>query len=311
MNDLPTDKQVKELIQLAKQSEWPIYNAGDDAKEYNEKIKKVYFSIFKTLPSTFRIIDSLTYEIPLYRVREWDQINNINFFSEHSYPPAAFTKLGRCNFPNFPVFYSSDNPMISLMEVIRENDFKNKFFCISKWKIKGEASSKIKLQHFLNHDLPKANYFKNISSKDDEKVNLIFGKKISAKQLKGFKELLKFLNSEFTNDKDYNISASLSHNLFFGSPKMAIDVLIYPSMQSKYKGVNFALHPNFADNMLKLKRLYKIKVNEFTPNNNIANIDFIGYADIENNKPIWKRFPENEFDRLEILKEDFNGIGKT
>lgn len=311
-NQFLTTKQVEQLIKTAKKTDWPTFNSDkDNIKDYAEKVKKIYYSIFGTIPSSFRLLNCLDFKTPLFRVRELDKIKNINLFTEHSYPPAAYTNFGRCNFPKYPVFYSSNKAMVSLMEVIRQDACKNKSFCVSKWEVNRDESTKIKLQHYLNQPLPKENPFKELREKDHTEVTKIFQKSLSKDQINGFNKLMEFFSSQFTSNKNYHISASLTYDIFFDNPKRATDILIYPSIQSKYKGVNFALHPNFVDNMLKLKRLYWIKINEFNPESNSANFTFGEYADIENNKPIWKKLPEDENKRLEFLNEDFEGVGRS
>lgn len=308
-NDFPTLNQAEKLIEKAKDLKWPTYNPDRDTpKEFTKKVRKLYYSVFETLPSSFRLLKSKDFRPNLYRVREWDQIKNVNLFTEHSYPPPAFTNFGRCNFPNYPIFYSSDNPMVALMEVIRENEIKNTAFCVSKWGLNNNESAEIIIQHYLNQSLPEQNSFKSLNEKDKEKIKKIFATQLSQDQLQGFNEIVSFFSSQFTNDNNYHISASLTYDIFFENPKRATDVLIYPSIQSKFKGVNYALHPNFVDNMLELKRLYKIKVNNFNPEKNIAQFTFGQYADIIHNKPIWEALPENEDERIEFLKKDFKGI---
>lgn len=306
----PTLSQVENSIKKVKQIEWPIYDFRNDTpKGFAEKIRGVSFSIFGVLPYKHRKLKPTALS-SLYRVREWDQIRNVNLFTEHSYPPPDITGFGRCNFPNYPVFYSSDNPMISLIEVIRKEKVSKKSFCISKWEINNNKTIEIVLSHYLNGTLPKENPYYDLDRRDRSEMTEIFPKTYSDEQIKGFNKIIDFFNSQFMTDKNYHISASLIYDIFFEGPKPAADIVMYPSVQSEYKGNNFALHPNFVDNMLELKRIYKVQVSDFCSGDETVQVTFEQYADFANNKPIWKNLPEDGEERIDFLRKDFKYIEK-
>jgi hypothetical protein len=70
----------------------------------------------------------------LFRVRALDSITIINLFSEHSYPLVNNVKMGRCNFPQHPVFYCSIDPKIALFEV-NKNNTNSRDYCVSKMEM--------------------------------------------------------------------------------------------------------------------------------------------------------------------------------
>ncbi len=240
-----------------------------------------------------------------YRVREVNQFKNIDLVCEHSYPPIAFTGHGRCNFPHNPIFYSSNDPFISLSEVIRNNEYKNKKYCISVWKIKNDTSLQIKVNNFLYTDLHNKNIFKEILGADFESIDNLFKDNLDHSQKEGVKEFLKFIHSEFISDNNYGFSSALSHDVFYASHTYATDILIYPSNQSNKLGVNFGIHPNFVDNSMFLHRLYIVEPSNIDIINSKFEITFIKYADVINNRFHWNFFPNNINEVIEIVSNDF------
>ncbi|WP_291060061.1 MULTISPECIES: hypothetical protein [unclassified Empedobacter] len=129
-----TIANIKEL----KKIRWPLFGS-DNIDDFVNDIKSQLFKFFPYLPSPLKLMSTDDFKINFYRVRDVSQFNNIDLVCEHSYPPIAFTGHGRCNFPQNPIFYSSNNPFISLSEVIRGNEYKDKRYCISVWKIKNDT----------------------------------------------------------------------------------------------------------------------------------------------------------------------------
>jgi hypothetical protein len=230
---------------------------------------------------------------------------NKDLISEYSYPPINLTKLGRCNFPNSPVFYCSDNPMVALMETVRENDFTGKVFCLSKWNLI-PSENKFVLEHFLRGGLHSDNPFNIIIDNELNQLKEQFKKDWNEDIEKGFLVLQEFLHETFINDNNYGLSATLANRTIFAPHNMATDILLYPSVQTKYKGTNMAVNPNFVDQQMQLKRLYLVKLNELDLESGQFNISFTkSYGIVNKNRIEWKNIgPENEEYKSMIL-EDF------
>ncbi|MFZ3274115.1 MAG: RES domain-containing protein [Lutibacter sp.] len=231
----------------------------------------------------------------------------MDLFSEHSYPPINFVSFGRCNFPKYPVFYCSNNPMTALMEVVRENNYKDKKYCISKWEII-QSEDKLAFQTFLQTDLHSENDFNLLKKVETEQLNEPFKNKLDKERINGIIELLKFLQSTFIKDKDYSISASLAHRTLYAKHNFATDILLYPSIQTKYKGVNMAIHPNFVDNNLRLKRLYIVQLENIDINSGKFETTFSKYATIDKNVLMWKNLKDDNNEYKKILLEDFGSM---
>ena len=273
--------------------------------EYCKLIESELYNYFPFLPYTCTIMNSKEINLDFYRVRELEQFNNTNLITEHSFPPIPFTKIGRCNFPKNPVFYCSNNPITSLCEVTRNTEYENKNYCISVWKIKKNISVDTNIHNFLYSDLPEENFFKKLKDIEIQKIDKIFGDNLSQSQKNGLNELMKFIHTEFINDIDYSISSTLSHTRIYANHQYSADILIYPSNQSNRVGINFAIHPNYVNNMMEIKRLYIIKALKLINDQNNFEIKFKSYADLNNNRFIWKEMPDDLNEIRKIIQSDF------
>jgi hypothetical protein len=77
------------------------------------------------------------------------------------------------------------------------------------------------------------------------------------------------------------------------------------SKQTKQKGVNMAINPNFVDNHMKANRFYIIKVNSREQNNESLEISFINYGIINNRKIMWTKIKDNDLTFENFIIEDF------
>src|SRR5690606_6651130 len=105
-----------------------------------------------------------------------------------------------------------------------------------------------------------------------------------------------------------SISASLAHRTLNAKHNLATDILMYPSVQTKYKGVNMAIHPNFVDNMMRIQRFYLIEVKKYNIDKNQFEISISKYADIVKNRIKWRDvIPDDKIYR-EYFKKDFKYV---
>jgi len=157
-------------------------------------------------------------------------------------------------------------------------------------------------------DIPNENFFKQLKENDLKKYGDTFKDNLSEDQKKGLQEFLKYLHNEFINDENYSISATLTHEAFYSKHALSTDILIYPSVQSNKIGTNFAVHPNIADNMLELQRLYIVEINNYIPDNNKFSLTFMNFGEVVDNKIRWYNFPASDVKFREFINEDFTGI---
>ena len=258
MKDILELEDVKKAIEAFENGKFLKIDEFESVEEYVvyfESIFKKHFSMFHYM---FQIQKPENLNFKLFRVREFNQIKNKNLFCEYSYPPPHLTENGRCNFKNHPIFYCSNNPITSLLEVIRDTDFKSKKYCISTWSLIDNNKDFI-LGSFLQSKLHPINSFQQYADGLIKKFDVTFENKLNVSQKLGIVEFHKFLDKKFIEDSDYSLSAYLAHKKLYANHNLANDMIIYPSVQTESKSVNFAIHPNFVDNCMTIERLYIVE----------------------------------------------------
>lgn len=258
----------------------------DNIEDYLKYYNKIFHSYFYGISNPVLILNPNIFKFNLFRVRELDSIKNKNLFCEHSYPPLKFTPDGRCNFRNNPVFYCSNNPLTALNEVIRDSDFKSKKYCISVWSLI-QNESNFYLDIYLQNELHSLNPFKILAENTEQKINDIFNNLTESQKL-GVIEFHKFIAKKFIADEDYSISAFLSHKRLNTNEEHSCDMIIYPSVQTDLISANFAIHPNFVDNCMKVEMFYIVEVNSINKKTTEHKLTFSKYGKIEKNIIIWK-----------------------
>ncbi|WKW46165.1 RES domain-containing protein [Myroides sp. JBRI-B21084] len=305
--NFPKIDQAKESIERLKKVVWPETSEFKNADEFLKKVEEIIFKEFEILPNLFKLFKPSDFTLPFFRVREIDSFTNINLFSEHSYPPINLTGFNRCNFPKSPVFYCSDNPMTALMEVVRNSNYKQRKFCISKWELI-DSDKHFAFQTFLQTEIHQDNHYGVLRDAEIEQMDKPFEYKLDKERKAGLIEYLKFLHSTFINDKSYALSASIAHRTLNAKHNLATDILMYPSIQTQYKGVNMAINPNFVDNMMRVQRFYIVELENYNIETGKFNITISKYGDIDKNIIFWKNLnPDDEIYKNNLLT-DFKSL---
>lgn len=275
--DFPILSKVETSILALKKQGFPKYSGEEDVEIFVEKISNLLINEFGILLNMVQYFEQDEFKLPIFRVRPFDEFTNINIFREHSYPPIDKVGMGRCNFPKYPVFYCSNDATTALVEAVKIYG-KNKLYCISKWEINPTAERFI-FQTFLQAELPKENHFNVLRNNLINRINAGFGNKLDKERQAGLIAYLQFLHNSFITDTDYSLSASLAHISLFSGHTMATDILMYPSVQTRYKGVNMAIHPNFVENNMKIVRFYLVKLDSYDSKNGKMNVSYSKYAE--------------------------------
>lgn len=308
----PTKVDVLKSITKLNNTEFPKFKNGESVSNFADKISKILLNEFGFLINPKQLIDSNIFFSKFYRVRELDSFTNIDLIREHSYPPIDNVTMGRCNFPGFPVFYCSNNPLTSLLEVARTFQGSSNKYCISKWELV-PTNEEIIFENFLQVELPDENEFskikENIQNKISDPFEKSLNKRLSREQEEGIIEYLKYLDNSFIKDEDYSVSASLAYRALYVNHKFRTDVLMYPSVQTVFKGINFAIQPNFVENNLKLKRLYIVRFDKFDPLSGRISISFSKYGVVEKSIITWKSINLDDKYYTQVIKEDFGDYG--
>lgn len=310
----PTLVEVKEAIQRLDRKSIPEFDSSISVEEYVAKIHDILSEEFGYAFWPLQRMKHKNFSLNIFRARELNSFKNINLIREHSYPPLNVVGMGLCNFPGYPVFYSSNDGMTALIEAVNATKKHKAKFCISKWGI-NSPESELVFQNFLQMTLPKENHFNLLNDKMKENINApfirSFGKKLSKEQEEGLLEYLKFFHSIFIKDKNYSLSAAIAFKSLFADHSFRTDILMYPSIQTYFKGVNLAINPNFVENHLELKRLYIVTLENYNPNDGNIQVQISNYAEIKKNMIFWKKLsPDNE-EYESSLKEDFCHVMKS
>jgi len=311
IENFPRIIDVKKAIERINKNGFPQYSTGTDVSEFVKRIEGILTREFGVLFNPITPIKHKALSLKIFRAREIKSSTNFNLIREHSYPPIDNTIMGRCNFPKLPVFYCSDNALTALIEVARNNRGESKKYYVSKWEIM-EPEETLIFETFLQSKLPDDNLYKvfqkDIIEKVKEPFEKEFQKKFDLEREKGLLEYLSFLDSSFINDNDYSLSATLAHRTLYGNHNFRTDILMYPSIQTKLKGINLAIQPNFVENYLKLKRLYKVSLKNFDSKNGHVIITIHRYGIVEKSVIMWKDLVPSDNAYKEMIKEDFGEI---
>ncbi|WP_166670530.1 RES domain-containing protein [Flavobacterium sp. 270] len=299
---------VKIAIKKFQKLGWPEFKENDDIEKFIQTISTQITSELGKFPNFLMLLKPRDFPFGIFRVREVTESANFNLFTEHSYPPAAFTKLGRCNFPKHPVFYGSNNPVTALAEVVRESDYKGKRFCISSWEINSRQT--FVFENFLQSPLHPKNTFDLLAKALIEKVSEPFDDLLPIEQKEGITEFLKYIDSQFINDKGYSLSASFAHRRIYGNHNLCTDILMYPSVQTLMQGVNFAINPNFVDNHMRVKRFYIVELQSYDEESGQFALTFHKYGDIKKNVIFWKNLDPKDKQYQKNVKLDFKSFIK-
>lgn len=128
--------------------------------------------------------------------------------------------------------------------------------------------------------------------------------------IEGIRMLRDYFAMKFISDEKYSISSYIAYRLMYNTP-LYNTVILYPSLKTDYKHINYAIHPNFVDENMKLERVYRLtvkNVNKYGDEN--FKIDFKLYKTILFNlhstlKEADTSADENREKFKKVFKEDF------
>lgn len=181
---------------------------------------------------------------------------NISFFQ---HPCASITTLNRCNIAKFPVFYCSDIPEVSLLECVSKRlPIADAVYYISEWKVQKEKRWITLI--FLFSNLPENNPQKSNIEKVRPSTLNMFKDKLTDNEVQ---EYLYYYDNQFTSDNSHVFSSLIAHSFLYGSDDCNEngDMILYPSVQTKRLGNNYAFNTRFInDGTIKLSKAYKIRI---------------------------------------------------
>jgi len=308
IEEFQNKEEAVKAVDRIKKISFPLYKDGEDVDEFVKNISKIITTEFGYIFTPISPFKSKEFLSSFYRARKIESSVNLNLIREHSYPPINNTPKGRCNFPKFPVFYCSDNPMTAVLEIAKDSQDNKEKYCVSKWEF-NSPNDTVMFENFLQTDLPEQNPYLTIRDGLKDKISSPFkislNKELSETQEEGIIEHLKFLNSAFVNDNNYSLSATLAHRSLYANHNFRTDVLMYPSVQTQFKGVNLAMQPNFVENCLKMTRLYILNLNNYNSEKDTVEITISKLAIVEKNVIMWKEIKPNDKKYIKMINDDF------
>lgn len=312
MNELilPSSEECLKFIDELNREQWSAFD-GTNIDKYVNDFHKNMTNICQ-LYSTFALQTPQInpFDFKLFRVRACDEIKNKGIRCEYSYPPIAFTKRNlRANLIGAPVFYASDHPTVALLEYLQQWEDSKKYagkeYVISKWNIR--SNQRLFLAPFIPTKLEEINEYAVLAKFTNEEFRQKTKSNITDDEIDGLRIMKEYFSNEFIRDSERTISSYLGHHFIYRFP-FGYNILMYPSLKAKHGKINFALHPNFADEMLELSHVYRIRVNEIQDlDDSIMNFKY-SLTDIafkQGTKIKWTDIKSNEEYVKVLHKEDF------
>jgi hypothetical protein len=236
------------------------------------------------------VMPDVEFSLTVYRVRiiaagSGEDISNPKTFS---YPPAVYaTGFQRANAPGHPVFYAAADGK-SALEEVRLNGEPLKvgdLVFLTKWQVKDEI--KYSLNYLTRKNIIADHHgFKDLTLRIYSEFDRIFKNEdvfLNKEQRFLFEECTELFFSE-----SYHASGTIGHDILYRTPVtngIKISGIIYPSCANKFRGINFAFHPDFVDNALDLVSVQLATFKEFSEEG--ANLTSRYSGSVVDGKIVW------------------------
>lgn len=209
-----------------------LNNVNFYGKSFNE-ISKIYFDHLSVLPD---IVMPNFYDKPQPFFRSFRCDTIPTEISRFCYPPKDLTKLGRLNIDGFPVLYTSDKPLISVLEVDAKP---GEIIFTGIWYAKSFYNRLLNI-FMINYE------GQNVIHIDERKLLFDTFNKLPG-ETKTRYTLLHRLVTELILGNNYPLSSFFGHYYFYVPRPYTTDIMIYPSIKGKRQHVNFAFNKNMVD----------------------------------------------------------------
>lgn len=297
-----TKAKVLRGIKKLENFEWPKFDGSISIEEFIKLIDNILTENMGSFPTLVRSIKQDSYTYPIFRARELSQVKNEKLIAEFSYPPLSVSSMGRCNFSGHPVFYASNSPLTAILEAFKESNFQERKLYLSLWSIIPNKEI-FYFESFLRGGLNEQSFYHRFNEGLKDDMQKTFKGLVNENQVLGMIEYLKFVDSQFTNDNSYSLSASLAHRRLYFPGNITSDIIMYPSVKSNRNEANFAIHPNFVDNNMRLDKVYVVSLNNFDTSTNTFSITFHRYGFVSKNSILWNNNTEDETFRKTVGKD--------
>ena len=172
-----------------------------------------------------------------------------------------------------------------------------------------KTTERIITQPYLFGDLHPDNDFKAWKDDLNQKINEPFNHQLNDDQIEGLRKLFEFMANTFMQDDKYSLSAFIAQRRIYAPHEVKTDILIYPSVQTLYQGINMAISPNFVDRCLTPSRFYIVEVTDINKNDWTMSFNCTTYGTLENHQIHWKRVTPDDAEYQQYFQKDFNYDG--
>lgn len=269
--------------------------------EYKVIIRKV-FSLFGTHPIFSLQFPDKFIKFPVFRViKEYNEFDMFNVDC-YSYPrPKNKTVRNRANISENPVFYCATDPKLAIEE---SKVLDTEIVFLSKWNLNLENERYFPFFYETRNRRSTISNMMNDSISEMTKNWDEEPKSLYLNKLKKFTDLF-----TYNGDKFYNISSAIAHKCLFEIGHLSKDsILLYPSVSKRGNKFNFAIKPEFVDNISKcnLTSIAKVQLSG-------RKMNIISQAIIIDNDIYWDDFSYNElfFNNKITLLTNGNFINTT
>ena len=284
-----------------------IENLNSDSYEF---IRNLFYKLFAFNPILVCSFDKQFFkDLKVFRVRHNSKdIGDIYDPNTFSCPPwNKNIDFNRASWIGRNVFYGGDTPLTSLKETKKLYKNDNEFY-VAKWGFDYNkfASDKIQISSLVFENIPPENPWSIIIGdykKYIEHLKLEMGIDFA----ENFVHLIKRISKLFIDlvETKYPITAFIAdERIYFDFHKKNLSqihfpILIYPSVQAEKKNCNFAIHPVFVKQYMKLETVFHIKLDEINSNSLKHSVEKIGFGSDKNTVEWHKLF-------LDISKSKYN-----
>jgi hypothetical protein len=266
--------QAQEALLLLQQEKLP-------PKKF-EEAKKQLIAVLPYLDHLKYVYPTDKFPSKLYRVRPQEALEADESEAEidtFSYPSAEKCHISRANIEGCPVFYVADNQETALKEASCKQE---QIVFVSEWNFINPRNTSFFL--FFEKHLPKEHPWEKVRAQQATQFEEKLAHMPQPLQDQ-WRDLYKALCQVFMGE-DYKVSSLIGHRLLYGKEQPHVQVLVYPSKAHNEKYCNLAIHPDFADEHLRLEKVFKMKI---TDENLLRKPELLktGYA--KDNKIIWNQ----------------------
>jgi hypothetical protein len=309
---IPSLEQVKKAIEEFRIEDWNI----KDYTQVNGYVKKLDDYFDQKLGFRIRsvgIINTKNLSPNVYRIRPFDEKINVSLISEFSHPPVNLTnKIQRANLPYHPVFYCSPDPRTALIETLeytyREGE--EKLYYLSEWSLRKDQPA-LATPFIFGEYNAELGFYNTYRDKTFDYIKSKF-ENITSEETESLRQILIFFSKLFEYRDSHALSGYIGHMHLYAWAMPRTDIFIYPSIQSEKYKLNYAIHPNAVLYLLRLNRVYLLRVYKYKINRSSGFVTLrVGYHNVlginnDLGHLVWGNLPDVARAHLKVIMPELS-----